>query len=212
MKYIKHPRIYHLPFSPGVGKEDRILDNLYNLQSNIIVVLLKLDGENTSLYRDYIHARSLTFTPHPSRNWLKAYHQQIKHIIPEGWRICGENMYAKHSIYYKNLDSYFYVHSIWDENNICLSWRETDRFCRQNNLALVPVFYIGPWDIRELEKISKLETYNEDEVEGFVVRTLDKIPYLLYNEYVAKWVRANHIKTDIHWRHTKIEKNLLRNV
>ena len=34
--------------------------------------------------------------------------------IPAGWRVCGENMYARHSIAYEDLDSWFYGFSVWD--------------------------------------------------------------------------------------------------
>lgn len=50
----------------------------------------------------------------PSRDWIKALHGQIAHEIPEGWRLCGENLYARHSIAYDALPSYFTLFSIWD--------------------------------------------------------------------------------------------------
>lgn len=213
MNYIKHPRIYHLPFSPGIGKDDKIIKNLSQFYNNEIVITLKLDGENTNFYKNGYHARSFTWTFHPSRTWIEAYYySKLQNIIPEGWRICGENMYAKHSIYYKNLESYFYVHSIWNENNICLSWDETTKFCEKNELSIVPTLYMGNWNIEKLEKLIKQQYYNNDEIEGFVIRILDKIPYLLYNECVTKWVRKDHVRANEHWRNKKVEKNLLKEV
>ena len=116
----KYPRTPHLSFSPGVGKDDLKHDcdrEAYPKGNRLfvncqVVVTEKLDGENTTLYRDYIHARSLDSRHHPSRAWVKALQASIGHDIPQGWRICGENLYARHSIVYENLSSYFYLFSI----------------------------------------------------------------------------------------------------
>ena len=77
------------------------------------------------MYSDRIHARSLETDFHESRTWVRALWGNIKHEIQDGWRICGENMFAEHSIHYNNLETYFYVFSIWNETNDCLSWDET---------------------------------------------------------------------------------------
>ena len=78
------------------------------------MVTEKLDGENTTLYADGLHARSLDSAHHPSRAWVKALHGRIGDADPGGWRVCGENMYARHSIAYDELDSWFYGFSVWD--------------------------------------------------------------------------------------------------
>ena len=84
-----------------------------------------MDGENTSLYQNAYHARSVESRGHPSRSRVKSFHAQIQGDIPSGWRICGENLYATHSIKYENLKSYFLGFSVWNEQNMCLSWEET---------------------------------------------------------------------------------------
>ncbi|MEL7307213.1 MAG: RNA ligase family protein, partial [Pseudomonadota bacterium] len=42
--------------------------------------------------------------------------------------MCGENLYARHSISYNNLPSYFMAFSVWNELNQCLSWQDTKQF------------------------------------------------------------------------------------
>lgn len=77
----------------------------------------------TSLYIvNGFHARSVDSRHHISRDWLAQFHSSIAYNIPEGWRICGEYLYAKHSIFYENLPSYFLGFSIWNEKkmNACL--------------------------------------------------------------------------------------------
>jgi len=91
----KYPRTPHLSFSSGINEDDVKLDRHSIFNNCQVVVTEKLDGENTTLYRDYIHARSLDSRHHPSRAWVKALQASIGHEIPEGWRICGENLYAR---------------------------------------------------------------------------------------------------------------------
>ena len=113
---IKYPSTPHLPWSPGLQNDDRRIGDLGGLIGQDIVVTEKLDGENTSLYRTDLHARSLDTRPHPSRTWVKAERGRFGHEIPEGWRLCGENVYAVHSLRYDALDGYFYLFSVWDDS------------------------------------------------------------------------------------------------
>ena len=106
---------------PGMKKDDRMHADVEQFRGTTIVVTTKMDGENTTMYRDGIHARSLDYKRHPSRDWVKNLHGKIAHEIPEGFRICGENLFAKHSIHYTNLPSYFMVFSVWDRCT-CLAW------------------------------------------------------------------------------------------
>jgi len=108
----KYPRTTHLPWSEGGSDDDRILRSTEHFRNKIVVVTEKMDGENTTMYSQHIHARSLDSKHHPSRDWVKNFWQQIRFNIPEGYRICGENMYGTHSIHYNNLKSYFLGFSI----------------------------------------------------------------------------------------------------
>lgn len=143
---VKFPRTYHLPWSAGLTGDDRKLESLDHLIGHECVITEKMDGENTTMTRDYLHARSLSYEAHPSRSWVRALHGQIAHEIPEGMRVCGENLYAVHSIAYENLRSYFQVFAIWDKRNVCLSWDETVEWCALLGLEPVPVLGRGRWD------------------------------------------------------------------
>ena len=151
--YYKYPRTFHFQHSKNLQKDDDYFSGLKYLNEKEVVVSLKIDGEGISLYRDYIHARSISQSDHPSRHWIKNFHATIKHEIPDGWRICGENVYALHSIYYTNLPSYFLVYGIYDENNVCLKWDDVCEFCNILNLCTVPVFYRGIFDLEEIHDI-----------------------------------------------------------
>jgi hypothetical protein len=211
MKYRKYPRTFHFPFSEGVSSDDKIQDDLSLLKDDI-VISLKLDGENTNLYNDYIHARSLDSRNHPSRDWVKKFHAEIKHNIPENFRICGENLYAKHSIYYDNLPSYFLVFSIWD-GDTCLSWDDTVEYSKLLNLELVPVIFNGKFEgsVEDFQKFLK-ESLDTERDEGYVVRRRDSFSIDEFPTSVIKYVRKNHVQTDNHWMSQKIIPNKLKNV
>lgn len=204
--YRKYPRTPHLPWSPGATSDDAWCPSFEALERGLIVVTEKMDGENTTMYRDHMHARSIDSKHHPSRSWVKSLHQAIAYQIPEGWRICGENLYARHSIAYNDLKSYFMMFSIWDDKNTCLSWDETLEWAALLGLETPPVLYYGPWDERMLRAI-KLD---EAQQEGYVVRTARAFPYAEFSTHVAKWVRADHVQTDEHWMFAQLVPNALR--
>jgi hypothetical protein len=196
--YVKYPRTYHLPWSPGRTKDDRVLENINNFIGKRVVVSLKMDGENTTLYNDYIHARSLEGNSHPSQTYVRNLHSKIAHDIPAGMRICGENLYAKHSIGYENLESYFYVFSIWNEN-VCLSWPETLEYAELLGLSKVPVFYWNIFDEKTIRDIFARDYAASHE--GYVIRLEESFNYGDFRKSVAKWVRPNHVAETVHnWR------------
>lgn len=201
----KYPRTPHLSFSPGVGKDDIQLDSDRLFANSQVVVTEKLDGENTTLYPDYLHARSIDSRHHLSRAWVKALQASMGHNIPPEWRICGENVYARHSIAYENLKSYFYVFAIWDENNNCLSWSETQEWVKILELELVPIIYQGIWDETAIINIGK--ELDLDRCEGYVVRKIEQFHFTEFERNIAKWVRKNHVQTDEHWMNRAIIPN-----
>lgn len=206
--YVKYPRTPHLPWSPGASPDDEVRYTLTGLEGREVVVTEKLDGENTSLYADHVHARSLDSVHHPSRSWVKALQGRVGPLIPPGWRLCGENCFAVHSIAYDDLPSYFLLFSVWDDQNVCLSWAETVEWASLLELALPPVLYRGPWDERRLRALP--DDLDPQRQEGFVVRTVAGFPFASFRDNVAKWVRPHHVTTDEHWMSRPVIPNGLR--
>lgn len=202
----KYPRTLHLPWSLGITDDDKIVKSIKHFVGKEVVVTEKMDGESSTISRDYTHARSLDSNHHPSRDWLKQMWGEIRHEIPEGWRICGENMYAKHSIAYESLPSYFLVFSIWDENNNALSWDDTVEWCEILGLHHVKVLWRGIWN----EKIIKSLFDESAGIEGYVVRLADSFHYSNFGGSLAKFVRQNHVQTNKHWSAQQIIPNKLK--
>lgn len=203
-EYHKYPKTPHLPWSSSKTDDDKTLHDCEHFIGMEVVVTLKMDGENTTIYPDYYHARSIDSNNHPSRNWCKAWHATIKNDIPEGYRICGENVYATHAIHYTDLQTYFYGFSVWDNENFCLSWDETIAWFQMIGIVPVEVIYRGPWD----EKLIKKLDYGTNE--GYVVRNADNFHYQDFTSNVAKNVRPKHVQTNKHWMSQPIVPNELR--
>lgn len=197
--YTKAARTMHLPWSPGIHDDDRVIKSLDAFAGEEVVATIKFDGENTSLYQDYFHARSIDGRNHPSRSMAKAKWGQICGDIPEKWRINGENVYAKHSIYYDDLEDYFYGFGVWNEKNIRLDWDEQLEWFKLLNITPVTELYRGPWDEKLIKAIWKESMY--DKMEGYVVTTVKGFPFSEYHKKVAKFVRKGHVQTGKHWMH-----------
>lgn len=202
----KYPRTPHLPWSGSMTSDDIRNTSCEHFAGKEVIVTEKLDGENTSLYSDTLHARSIDGRHHPSRDWVKAWHATIKADIPEGWRLCGENMYAQHSIIYDQLESYFYLFSVWNEKNQCLSWNETKEWAAMLSCPTPKEIYQGLWDEDAIKEI-EIDT---ETCEGYVVRSIDTIPYDSFAENFGKWVRPKHVQTDEHWMHKPVVPNTLK--
>lgn len=206
--FTKYPRTPHLPWSPAPTDDDKILQDLSNFTGKRVVITKKMDGENTTMYSNHIHARSIDSRGGIDRDWCKTFWSGIAHDIPQGWRICGENLWARHSIAYNDLPSYFMGFSIWDETNTCLSWDETLNYFALLGVEPVYVIYDGLWDSCNWDYIERSLDPVHDE--GFVVRLANSFAYDDFGTSVAKYVRKGHVQTDKHWRHQEIVPNRLK--
>ncbi|MFF1409525.1 RNA ligase family protein [Streptomyces sp. NPDC058289] len=200
-----YPRTPHLPWSPGATSDDVRTTGpgmLAGFAGREVVVTEKLDGENTTLYADGLHARSLDSGHHPSRAWVKGLQSRIGPGIPAGWRVCGENVYARHSLAYEELDAWFYGFSVWAGDH-CLEWDRTVLFLRGLGVPGPRVLWRGVFDERALRRL-RLDTARQ---EGYVVRTAAGFDRADFGRCVAKWVRGGHVQTDTHWMYAQVVPN-----
>lgn len=206
----KYPRTPHLPWSPGRGSDDKVLADTSCFEGKRVIITEKMDGENTTLYNDGLHARSIDSKHHPSRSWIKSFWaSNVQDILHPEVRICGENMFAKHSIKYHALDSYFLGFSVW-KNSHCMSWDTTLMVFELYNIKPVPVLYDGLWD--ENYRWLGYRTCGTDDdkprlSEGYVVRIADGFELEDFGKSVCKYVRTNHVQTDQHWMQKEVEVN-----
>jgi hypothetical protein len=201
---LKYPRTPHLPGS-SLDPDDFSCDPEV-FKDKEVVVSLKLDGANTTIAKDYVHGRSLEYKSHESRDHIKELQSRV------GWqlddlRICGENMWAVHTLEYNDLESYFYVISIWRDKT-CLSWEETVETCYLLDLITVPVIYDGVFDLMAIEKSFKPFL---DKHEGYVVRLKDEFSYEDFERSVAKYrVPSFDNSKSVNFFTRKVVKNQLK--
>ena len=138
----KYPRTFHLPDSPGATADDRIQHDLSWLDGELVVTE-KLDGGNLTFTRDAMYARSLDSGTQPWDRPAKALWAMTAYRIPDDWRVCGESMWARRSIAYRDLPGVFIVFGIWDETDTLLGWDDTVDWARRLELPVVPVLYRG---------------------------------------------------------------------
>jgi hypothetical protein len=204
---IKYPRTFHFPWSPGLKNDDRMLQTTEGWEGTEVVFTEKMDGEGTTFYKGDLHARSMEFSPHASRTFIKAIHAAVEYDIPNDLRICGENLTAVHSIKYAALPSYFMVFNIW-KGLECLSWDETTEWAGLLGLNIVPVIYRGAYSDDLCKNIcAKLDPVTQ---EGVVVRPARAFHMKEFPFIVGKYVRAKHVQTDQHWMKKVVEFNGLK--
>lgn len=206
----KYPRTWHLPISNATS-DDRQMDSFASFEGKRVMIMEKMDGENTSLYRDHFHARSLDSRHHFSRDFVKSYWAAIRHEIPEGIKLTGENLWAKHTIHYKQLRSYFLVFGAWDSGGL-LSVDDFIDLVQEMGLHTPKTFYLGTFNQKFVETLAKdIMEGKHGDCEGFVMRTVDYIPNEDFSKCVGKFVIPNFVQTADHWIHSEIIKNELKN-
>lgn len=215
----KYGRTYHFDFSPGTTSDDRISTNYWEHVSQMkkFVLSEKLDGENNALSEYGVFARSHA-APTTSR-WtqdIRQRWQSIKYDLKGGIQIFLENLYAIHSIEYKNIDSHYYVFAV-RENGRCLSWEEVEFWAAALDFPTVPVLEVmEPAKLTQKEFINKIlshtsvqsnfksfdantDAQKECTREGIVGANYDEYLLKHFDKNVFKYVRAKHVKTDEHW-------------
>lgn len=211
----KYGRTYHYPFSPGATNDDRINHDYVEHISAIdtLIHTEKLDGENTCLNKYGVFARSHAVpTRHPWANCLKERWQSFKNDLGD-LEIFGENLYAIHSIEYSELEYHFYVFGI-RHLDTWLCWEEVCFYAFMLDFPCVPVLQVekSPFAFSELRNditllanqkstLGSLDATTQEAciMEGIVSRNTGEYSVGKFAHNVFKYVRRNHVQTDVHW-------------
>jgi hypothetical protein len=206
---MKYPRTPHLPWSPGGTSDDKRMLDVGPLLGDVVITE-KMDGSNVALSRENFFARSHAQVPvHRSFDLGKALHARLRRSIEEGVTVFCEYCYAVHSIeYYELSRPPMYVFGVEREGVWC-SWSAVEGVAASLGLLSVPVLFKG-----YVESASELEALTAElgegssfyggSREGIVVRVADS--FRDFRTSVAKWVRKDHVQTDVHWSHQAIRK------
>ncbi len=117
--------------------------------------------------------------------------------------IFGENLEGIHSIEYSDLTSYFYIFGVRD-NNIWIPWSAVEEYSYLLDIPTVPVLFKGVLNTeKELRDLVEDLVSKPSELgglrEGIVIRSADMFHNDDFSGNLMKWVRRNHVSTDVHW-------------
>lgn len=201
----KYGRTYHLPISQGTSSDDKVLNDLSALRNASEVVFTeKMDGENTTIFSGGCHPRSPDAGYHPSRDWMKAFAASISPALEDNERIIGEYLFARHSIAYESLESYFLGFG-WIRDQKFQSWDQTELRFRELGIHSVPVLYRGEFTDESVASIISGLDFSRQE--GFVVRSAASFSEDQMKSHLAKYVRSGHVESETHWMKGEIVKN-----
>ncbi len=218
MQSRKYGRTYHYPFSPGTTSDDRINHEWWSAIQNItqLVHTEKLDGENNCLNRHGVFARSHG-APTQSA-WSQQIRQRWQYIKDDlgDIELFGENLYAIHSIEYQRIEEYFYVFAV-RQGDYWLSWEEVKFYAALFDFPTVPELILptvngclSPLAYEESlinaasndSQFMAKDTHSGQNctMEGIVSRDSQGFHVDDFKNHVFKYVRQNHVKTDVHWK------------
>jgi hypothetical protein len=200
----KYGRTHHLPTSPGASSDDKVMQTIDALIAGELVVTEKMDGENTTIHRHGSHARSPDSRYHPSRDWLKAFAAGISSRLSEDERVVGEYLFARHSVGYDRLPSYF-LGFAWIIGDIVQAWDDTIGRFAGLGVTPVPVLYRGAYRPRLFESLAASLDLRRQE--GFVARTAGAFAESDMPARMGKYVREGHVQSDTHWTKAEIVRN-----
>lgn len=140
---------------------------------------------------------------------MKQFAASISPQLDPEERICGEYLYARHSIAYESLETYFYGFA-WFIVDELQSWDDTMQRFDELGIKSVHMLYRGIYNADLVENISK--NLDLTKQEGFVMRASSVISSEDFSSLVGKFVRKGHVQTDKHWMHSEIIKNNLTGI
>lgn len=218
---VKYPSTAYFAFSPNLqqARETNPIISINNLLGYPLIFTIKMDGSNISMSNERVVARNGKDARHRSFDYVKSIQAQKGMNIPKNIQVFGEWLYAKHSIHYKgnnSLKSYFQIFGVYhQEKHIFLGWNEVEEMAKLLGERTVPVLQTTTYNNKhQLE--ADIIRYGEQVIsqgqEGIVVRSVYPFHYSQFPEYMAKYVRRDHVaKGSKHWQIERIVKNEVTN-
>jgi len=204
----KMPSMKHLPWSQEDARQQKWLRESQTTEMFLgeeVVITEKLDGANACITSEKVYARSHSAEPHRDAwDYLKKKHrEELMHKISDKYAYFGEYLYARHSIKYERLPSYFIVFGVYDrESGRWLSWDKTEILASEIGLPTSPE--LGRYIVSTVDALKEMpegESFYGPVREGYVVRRTEGFDIEDLDENMAKCVREDHVQTDeLHWR------------
>lgn len=231
--FTKYPRTPHLFGSKGTDDDKHLGENESRefIADESLIVEEKIDGTNVGLHFSedgemilQCRGHLITQGMHPQydlfKQWAAVKRHALEDRLQQQFIMFGEWVYARHSIFYRELTHYFFEFDIYDkEAEAFLDLEQRMKLLEGTGVETVPVVHVGKVNRDDLEgligpsqfrsQFENPETNRTDNLmEGLYLRTeADGVvtgrAKLVRPEFVEK------IKQSTHWQHQAMVPNQL---
>ncbi len=205
MVALKYPATPYWPYSPAIGRDERVHPAPKRFVGPRVVATEKLDGTNTLIHQGQVYTRSVSAPSEAKWMAMVKKHHAWKVRGTDAY-LYGENIYAVHSIEYGPVRERetFYAFALRDERGVFASFGDLEAYAAAKDIPMVPVLYRGRFatikEIRDfLERAHEQPSSLGGAREGVVLRLEAGFPGSDFAGNVCKSVRRGHVQADEHW-------------
>jgi len=232
-EFIKYPRTPHLYGSTGTDDDKHLGESASDefLMQDSLIIEEKLDGTNVGIHFSsagemFLQCRGHLITEgmHPQydlfKQWASVKQAILENMLADRFILFGEWLYARHSVFYRNLPHYLFEFDMYDkQTEIFLTLEDRLALLEGTSIPTVPIVHRGAISRKELQSRigpsafgaafdNPLTGNTDDLMEGLYLRTEseDKVTGR------AKYVRpefVEKIKQSSHWQHQTMVPNEL---
>jgi RNA ligase len=156
-EFVKYPRTPHLFGSKGTDDDKHLseADSHRFLADGSLIVEEKLDGTNVGIHftdgGDMVlqcRGHLITDGMHPQydlfKQWGAVKRSVLEDMLADQFILFGEWVYARHSVYYRQLPHYFFEFDIYDKHGAeFLSLERRLAILEGTGIQTVPVIHVG---------------------------------------------------------------------
>jgi len=231
-EFVKYPRTPHLFGSRGTSDDKHLGEgeSVRFLADDSLIVEEKIDGTNVGIHFAggelllQCRGHQITQGMHPQydlfKQWAMVKRGVLEERLGERFILYGEWVYAKHSIFYRELSHFFFEFDIFDkESEAFLTLETRSEMLAESGIETVPVVHRGLLNRSMLESLMGASAFGsefdhpvsgrrDNLMEGLYLRTEDDIGVTGR----AKFVRpefVEKIKQSTHWQQQMMVPNEL---
>jgi hypothetical protein len=231
--FVKYPRTPHLFGSTGTDDDKHMgeTESLKFVADPSLIAEEKLDGGNCGLHflssgKMVLQCRGheITAGMHPQwdlfKQWVQVKRPVLENMLGSQYILYGEWLYAKHSVHYRGLISYFFEFDIWDKDAQAFLDLESRLILLEGtNIQTVPVIHRGAATLEKLKSLIGVSAFDsqfqnpatgrtDNLMEGIYLRTeadgfVTGRAKLVRPEFVEK------VKQSPHWKEQAMVPNQL---
>lgn len=212
----RYPKTPYWPYSPSIGRGERVHPDPNRFVGESVVVTEKLDGGNTMLHEGQVYGRSVAVPSDGKWMAMVKKHHAWK-VNESDVYLYGEDIFAVHSIEYGPVPEHstFYAFALRNGNGFFAPFADVEAYSRRKEIPVVPVLFKGRFDSLADVRAFVEEAHAGDSVlggerEGVVLRLAGGFPGADFATNYCKSVRAGHVQSEDHWTRNWHPCRLLR--